>query len=178
MKTHFKNLTFVFQAIAIFMFIHNNTYAQQNPFSSKNQSNDNVVMIWNKNTPESEMKQDIKALAEKGVSIKYSNVKRNKNEEITAIKVEYSDRKGNKGTLELENINPIATIKFFKQDDIVGFGEPSTGDSFFENNPFIAGNADVDTLMKRFKFNGNNNGSQSFSFSFPNDGDGSSKSKS
>jgi hypothetical protein len=167
MKTQFRKFAFVLPALVAFLFIQNVALAQQNPFSWKNQANsDDIVMTWNKNTPESEMKDDIKALGEKGITIKYSGVKRNSKEEITAIKVEYSDRKGNKGKMELDNANPIATIKFFKQGDTVGFGEPSNGNDFFAGNPMMGGFAGADDIMKRFNFGGDKN-SQSYSFSFP-----------
>ena len=171
MKTHFRNFAFVFPALVVFLFIQNEVVAQQNPFSFNSQSNsDDIVLTWNKNTPETEMKDDVKALAEKGITIKYSNVKRNNKEEITGIKVEYSDRKGNKGKLELENVNPIANIKFFKQSETIGFGEPSNGNDFFGGNPMMNGFANADDIMKQFKFNRNDGDSQSFSFSLPNDG--------
>ena len=93
---------------------------------NKKPSKDNVVMTWNKTTPEQEMKDDIKALAEYGVTIKYSNVKRNEKREITAIDVSFEDKNGNKGALSYKNNKPISTIKFFKQDDEIGFGEPSS----------------------------------------------------
>ena len=167
MKTQFRNFAFVLPALVAFLFNQNVALAQQNPFSWNNQANsDDIVMTWNKNTPESEMKDDIKALGEKGITIKYSGVKRNSKEEITAIKVEYSDRKGNKGKMELDNANPIATIKFFKQGDTVGFGEPSNGNDFFAGNPMMGGFAGADDIMKRFNFGGDKN-SQSYSFSFP-----------
>lgn len=178
MKTQFRNFAFLLPALVALLFNQNVALAQQNPFTWNSQANsDDIVMTWNKNTPESEMKDDIKALAENGITIKYSGVKRNSKEEITAIKVEYSDRKGNKGKIELDNANPIATIKFFKQGDTVGFGEPSNGNDFFAGNPMMGGFAGADDIMKRFNFGGDKN-SQSYSFSFPNDGDGRSKSKS
>jgi len=178
MKTQFRNFALVLPALVAFLFIQNLALAQQNPFTWNNQANsDNIVMTWNKNTPESEMKDDIKALAEKGITINYSGVQRNSKEEITAIKVEYSDRKGNKGKMELDNANPIATIKFFKQGDTVGFGEPSNENDFFNENPMMGGFANADDIMKRFNF-GNDKNSQSYSFSFPNDGEGMGKSKS
>ena len=177
METHFRNFSFVLSAFAAFLFFQNNATAQQNPFS-RNENSDNIVMTWNKNTPESEMKDDIKALAEKGITIKYSGVKRNSKDEITAIKVEYSDRKGNRGKMELENQNPITTIKFFKQDEVIGFGEPSNGNDMFGGNSFMNGFANADDIMKQFRFNGNEGDSQSFSFSFPNDDQGIRKSKS
>jgi hypothetical protein len=167
MRTQFRNFAFVLPALVAFLFNQNVILAQQNPFTWNNQANsDDIVMTWNKNTPESEMKDDIKALAENGITIKYSGVKRNSKEEITAIKVEYSDRKGNKGKMELDNANPIATIKFFKQGDTVGFGEPSNGNDFFAGNPMMGGFVGADDIMKRFNFGGDKN-SQSYSFSFP-----------
>lgn len=131
-------------------------------------SHDNIIMTWNKNTPESEMKDDIKALAEKGVTIKYSDVKRNAKDEIVAIRVEYSDRKGNKGAMELNNQKPINTIKFYKQDDEVGFGEPSNSNQMWASNDIFNGAAGED-FMKNFNFN-NGGGAQSFHFSFPEGG--------
>lgn len=130
--------------------------------------NDNVVMTWNKNTPESEMKDDIKALSKQGITIKYTNVKRNSNKEITAIKVDYQDRQGNKGTLELNNQNPIATIMFFKQGDEIGFGEPSnSNDDRFTGNQIFQGFPGEDNFMKQFNFENDGDDSQSYSFSFP-----------
>lgn len=123
-----------------------------------------VVMTWNKSTDEAEMKEDCKALAEYGVTITYKNIKRNATKEIVAIRVEYKDRKGNKGTLDLDNQKPIAPIKFFKQGDEIGFGEPSIGNSEalnFRNNQ---------DFMKQFNFGNEDQNSQSYSFSFPNEG--------
>ena len=136
--------------------------------SSNEKSNGNIYMTWNKNTPENEMKDDIKALKEHGVTLSYSDVKRNSKDEITAIKVDYTDTNGNKGSLALDNQKPINTIKFYKQEDEVGFGEPSNAD-------FISGNAlangfNPNDMMKGFQFNGNEDGlpGQQFHFEFPN----------
>jgi hypothetical protein len=130
------------------------------------QQNDkgDVVMNWNKSTDEAEMKEDCKALAEYGVTINYKNIKRNTSDEIVAIKVEYKDRKGNKGILELDNQKPIAPIKFFKQGEEIGFGEPSNENSGVIN---FSNNQD---FMKQFNFGNEDQKSQSYSFSFPNNG--------
>ena len=56
--------------------------------SENNIHKDDIVMTWKKNTPEQEMKDDCKALVEKGITIKYSDVKRNSKDEITGIRVE------------------------------------------------------------------------------------------
>lgn len=135
---------------------------------SAEKGNDNIFMTWNKNTPESEMKDDIKALGEHGVTISYSNLKRNSKGEITAVTVDYTDKGGSKGSLSLDNQKPINTIKFYKQDDEVGFGEPS-GSNFMTGNNFAYG-FNPNDMMKGFQWNGNEDGlpGQQYHFEFPN----------
>lgn len=116
---------------------------------SDKKAKDNVVMTWNKNTPEQEMKDDIKALKEYGVTIKYSNIKRNDKNEITAIEVAFEDENGSNGNLSYNSPKPIPTIKFYKQNDSMGFGEPVNN---FGNSPFIS-SFSGDDLMKNFQFN-------------------------
>ena len=171
-------------AIAITFLVQFHSSAQSgNKFAltdSDSHKND-IVMTWNKSTPESEMKDDIKALGEKGITITYSDVKRNSKDEITGIRVNYSDRKGNKGNLEYSNQQPIGTIKFYKNGDEVGFGEPSGTDTRIAGNDFMNMNGftNPQDLMKQFQLGNGGKNSQSFSFSFPNDGEsfGQSKSK-
>lgn len=135
------------------------------PFVLQEQNvKEDVVMTWNKSTDEAEMKEDCQALSEYGVSINYKNIKRNTSDEIVAIKVEYRDRKGNKGALELDNQKPIAPIKFFKQGDEIGFGEPSN-----ENLGTINFSNSQD-FMKQFNFGNKDEKSESYGFSFPNNG--------
>ncbi|WP_396194224.1 hypothetical protein [Flavobacterium sp.] len=126
---------------------------QSQSFSRNHQSaNNNVVMTWNKNTPEQEMKDDIKALKEYGVNIKYNNVKRNNKNEITAIEVAFEDQSGSKGNLSYNSPKPIPTIKFYKQGDSMGFGEPENS---LDNNPFFSSISGED-MMKKFQFNFDN----------------------
>lgn len=136
--------------------------------SSDKKSFDNIYMTWNKDTPESEMNDDIKALKEHGVTISYSDVKRNDKGEITAIKVDYADAGGSTGSMSLNSKKPINTIKIYKQDDEVGFGEPS-GSNFMNGNNFAYGFNPSD-MMKGFQFNGNEDGlpGQQYHFEFPN----------
>lgn len=166
-----------FIALTLVMLLQINSFAQSKKSLSTINNDDNIVMTWNKNTPESEMKDDSKALAEKGITIKYSNVKRNSNKEITAIKVEYSDRQGNKGTLELNNQKPISTINFFKVNGEIGFGNPSnSSNDMLAGNPFLQGIPGGKDFLKQFNFGNDDDNSQSFSFSFP-DGKSFGKSK-
>jgi DNA-binding protein YbaB len=144
-------------------------FAQDKNASGKSNTQvDNIFMTWNKDTPETEMKDDIKALKEHGVTISYSDVKRNSKGEITAIKVDYTDKGGSKGSLALDNQKPINTIKFYKQDDEMGFGEPADS-NFMTGNNFAYGFNQND-MMKGFPFNGNEDGSpgQQFHYEFPN----------
>jgi hypothetical protein len=167
--------------LAVTLLFQTKSIAQSDKFTltDDNIHKDDIVMTWNKNTPESEMKDDIKALSERGITIKYSNVKRNSNDEITAIKVDYSDRKGNKGALEYNNQKPIATIKFYKNGEEIGFGEPNSFNTMIAGNDLMNGFNNPQDLMKQFNFGNGDKNSQSFSFSFPNDGEsfGQSKSK-
>lgn len=117
-----------------------------------NENSDTIVMTWNKNTPEAEMIDDCKALLEKGITIKYFNVKRNKVNEITGLKVEYSDRQGNKGSMELDNQKPINTIQFFKQDGEIGFGQSSASNDLFAGNDIFKNFGNSDEIIKQFKF--------------------------
>ncbi len=126
-------------------------------------------MTWKKDTPEQEMKDDCKAMAEKGITIKYSDVKRNSKEEITGIHVEYSDRKGNKGNLEYDNQKPIGTITFYKNGDEIGFGTPSQNNFGLANAEGLFDFSNPQELLKQFQ-QGNSN-SKSYSFSFPEEGE-------
>lgn len=176
-----RNRNLIKLAFAFIIVFQIHAFAQSDKSFSLNNSDDHqndIVMTWNKKTPESEMKEDVKALSEKGITIKYSGVKRNSNDEITAIKVEYSDRKGNKGNLEYNNQKPIGTIKFYKNGDEIGFGEPNTFNNMIAGNDFMNGFSNPQDIMKQFQFGNGGNDSRSFSFSFPNDSEGMSSSKS
>jgi hypothetical protein len=109
------------------LFFSMNTVVAQTSFNKiKKQNNQSVVMTWNKNTPEQEMQDDIKALRENNqVDIDYTNVKRNSKGEIIALKITYKDDEGNSGSQEYAGKNPIPTIKFYKDGNKIGFGEPN-----------------------------------------------------
>ena len=139
-----------------------------------NNENDDVVMTWNKTTPESEMKDDVKALKKYGVIINYSDVKRNANKEITGLKVSYEDEKGNKGELKLNQQSPISTINFYKSGNEIGFGTPSNSNPM---NSFSFGGAPNGSAVKIFGFHDEdgNPSTENFRFNF-SDKKGSPKS--
>ncbi len=130
-----------------------------------NNENDDVVMTWNKTTPESEMNDDVKALKKYGVTINYSDVKRNANKEITGLKVSYEDEKGNKGELKLNQQSPISTINFYKSGNEIGFGTPSNSNPM---NSFSFGGAPNGSAVKIFGFHDEdgNPSTESFRFNF------------
>ena len=130
-----------------------------------NNENDDVVMTWNKTTPESEMNDDVKALKKYGVTINYSDVKRNSNKEITGLKVSYEDEKGNKGELKLNQQAPISTINFYKSGNEIGFGTPSNSNPM---NSFSFGGAPNGSAVKIFGFHDEegNPSTENFRFNF------------
>ena len=132
------------------------------------QQKDAIQMTWNKNTPESEMNDDIKALSEHGVLLNYADIKRNEKGEITAITVTYSAKDGSKGSMTMDNKKPINTIKFYKQEDEMGFGEPTQTD--FLNGLVLGDGFNGDEQIQRFQFKNDEDGlpGQQFHYEFPN----------
>ncbi|MEN9337230.1 MAG: hypothetical protein RLZZ500_2217 [Bacteroidota bacterium] len=152
--------------------------AQNNPKLLQDR-HDDIVMTWKKTTPDQEMKDDVKALAEHGVTVKYSGVKRNSNQEITAIKIEYKDRKGNKGALEYSNEQPIADIVLFQQNGEIGFGKPTQSNDIFAMNDVFGRSFGGDSLSpfgQGFQLDQMPD-MKSYNFSFGNGQGGSGSSK-
>lgn len=88
-----------------------------------------VGFSWDKNATDEEMKSDAAQLKKQGIDIKFSNVKRNKNGEIIALKIEFNDGKGNKGIKEIEGDEPIEPIYFSAEQGNIGFtAEPDLSD--------------------------------------------------
>ena len=166
MKTKFN-----FMLVAFIITIANGFSQDKKPFVIKpNDDKGDIVMTWRANTPEQEMKDDIKALANHGVTITYDAVKRNSKGEITTIKVTYADRKGNKGSLDMDNQKPITTIKFFKQGENIGFGEPANDDFLSSANGFN-GFLNGQNPMQLFNFSQGDadENTKSYSYSFSDD---------
>lgn len=165
--------------IVSFLFILTFTLAPQwHLFSQEKITKESAVLLmtWNKNTPESEMKDDIDALKKNGVTIKYSIVKRNDKGEITALKVEYKDSEGNTGSTEYNGKNPISEIAFHKTESSIGFGRPSNEFDSFPNRL-----AFDDNITRSFGFQNNNqrDNIQEYQYNFNNpNGENGGKSQS
>ena len=143
MKSNSVKSVFVF--FMLVFFTSDIVLGQQKSFTKTDSNDQSVVMTWNKNTPDQEMLDDIKALKQNNnVTIKYSNLKRNQKGEITALKIEYKDSEGNSGSQEYNGKNAISEIKFFKVKDRIGFGEPN------DNNQFAFNDFNFNDLQKSF----------------------------
>ncbi|WP_313807066.1 M56 family metallopeptidase [Flavobacterium sp.] len=97
----------------------------------KLKSNINLVtVVIDKNTSDAEIKKDAEMLKNNfNVTLKTSKIKRNSKGEITAIKVDFKDKDGRKGTTHIQSDEPIQPIHFFKEmndngTSDVGFGKP------------------------------------------------------
>jgi hypothetical protein len=144
-------------------------FAQKGKLFTQNNDQNGVVMTWNKDTPESEMQDDIKSLRKNnGVTIEYSKVKRNDKNEIIALRIDYKDNDGNSGSQEYNGKNPIDGIRFHKDANGIGFGESQ------QNMGMAFNNFDFGNLQKQF---GNRiqmdtiGSNKSYSFNFNDDGD-------
>ena len=80
-----------------------------------------IGFSWDKKATVEEMKSDAALLKSQGIDFKFSNVKRNKNGEIIAIKIEFNDGKGNKGIKEIKGNEPIEPIFFSAEEGKIGF---------------------------------------------------------
>lgn len=88
-----------------------------------------IGFSWDKNATDEELKSDAEQLKSQGIDYKFSKVKRNKNGEIIAIKIEFNDGKGNKGVKEIKGDDPIEPIYFNAEEGRIGFTtEPDYSD--------------------------------------------------
>mgnify|MGYP006167614273 CR=1 FL=1 len=88
-----------------------------------------IGFSWDKNATDEELKSDAELLKSQGIDYKFSKVKRNKNGEIIAIKIEFNDGKGNKGVKEIKGDDPIEPIYFNAEEGRIGFTtEPDYSD--------------------------------------------------
>ncbi|NUY79755.1 peptidase M56 [Flavobacterium sp. MAH-1] len=112
-----------------------------------------VEVVVDKNTSDAELKQHAEDLKKNhGIKLKFSKVKRNSAGEIVCIKAEFKDQNGKKGTTMISGDKPIEPIRFFKNDNTIGFGNSS----------------DHVRLAKNFRIsrNGNDDRNHNFSFAF------------
>lgn len=128
-QSHKRNswkYTLVIPALIAFLLLFQvHTIAQEREVIKSTSTNSSGIYITtNKNSTDSEMKNDAQVAKEKfGITIKYSKVKRNSKGEITGIKVAYKDKEGNTGTTQFNGKEPIKPIYFYKSGTKIGFGK-------------------------------------------------------
>ncbi len=99
--------------------------------TEKNISNQQVIVVIDKNASDASLKQDaINLKNNHGITLNVSKVKRNAKGEITGIKVAFKDDKGNNGVNQVNGDKPIKPITFVKNMDENGKGEVG----FYTNN--------------------------------------------
>ena len=111
-----------------------------------------IGFSWDKNATDAEMKSDSEQLKKQGIVYTFSNVKRNKNGEIIAIKIEFNDGKGNKGIKEIKGDEPIQPIYFSAEEGKIGFtAEPDYSDYVVDEK--LSTIAGTEVKVKKFEVN-------------------------
>jgi hypothetical protein len=95
-------------------------------------------------TTDEELKKDEIDLKKDGIEYKVSKIKRNSKDEIISIKIEFEDKKGNKGISEKKGINPIESI--YLNIDL------ETGKTEFTKAPNMEGFVVDEKLSKEFGY--------------------------
>lgn len=107
-----------------------------------------IKITIDKDTKDSDFKDITKQLKKHDIDAKFTKIKRNKNNEIIAIKIELKDKNGNESSTSLSSNEPI-------EDIVLG----SDNDSLY----ITSGNS------TSFSFNGTHSLSKHFDFSFDDD---------
>lgn len=92
-------LAFAFSTVVITPSFSNN-FSKKSILTQTIIDNEITITI-NKNTKDSELKSIINTLKLHNIEAKFSSIKRNKNNEITAIKIKLHDDKGNESNTSL-----------------------------------------------------------------------------
>ena len=131
--------------------------------TSSKVTTEDIILVIDKNTTDAKLKQEAQLLKDlHGINLKVSKVKRNANQEITGIKVQFDDKNGNKGTNQVDSDRPISPITFIKSTD--SKGKSSIG--------FYTGKANPKgKINKRIVINSSDDEESNFAFSFSGDED-------
>ncbi|HMI06349.1 MAG TPA: M56 family metallopeptidase [Flavobacterium sp.] len=134
-------------------------------------SGESVAIVIDKNTSDSEMKDQAAMLKEKfGIKLKISKVKRNGAGEIIAIKVVYTDKANKSGTYQVSGDEPIKPLRFFRSDNgAISFGNAGGG-----KHVHIIKNDDGDTeTVSESDSDSDSDSDQSYSYDYVLNSDGS-----
>lgn len=120
-KKNYAKYALIIPALAAFIYVFQvNVIAQEKSISvvSHSETNDEIVLLIDKNSTDEQLKKETTVFKEKqGILLKISKITRNSKQEITGIKIEFDDKKGNKGINEVNGDKPIQPITFVKTID-------------------------------------------------------------
>ena len=122
-----------------------NTYSTNKGIKSVYQKNVNVNITVDSDTTNDELDDINDMLKEHGITVKFSNTKRNDEGELTSIKIELRDENGNTAVSQTSSNMPIQTFSFGRKN---GSLYVSQGKSHFGNFAFFGDDMDFD-----FNFN-------------------------
>lgn len=127
--------------IGILGLITLNSFTNKTTESNQFQKEVSVSITIDSDTTDEEL-EDIKAmLKEHGITAKFSNIKRNDDGELTAIKIELKDENGNSAVSQTSSTEPIKTFAFGKKNNSLFV---SQGKSHFGNYAFWADDMTMD----------------------------------
>ena len=114
------------------------------------QQSDSVNITIDSDTSDDELADIKDMLNEHGITVKFSNIKRDDNGEITAIKIELKDENGNSAVSQTSSSHPIQTFSFGRKN---GSLYVTQGKGGFGNFAFFGDNMhfgfDHDSIFKR-----------------------------
>lgn len=94
------------------------TVAQEKDSAEKYQETNPYEVKVDKNSTDDYLKLQAEIFKKKhGIDVKFSNVKRNSDKEIVAIKTSYKDKDGNSGNTYQKSDEPIQPFKLTKKED-------------------------------------------------------------
>ncbi|MEO8233776.1 MAG: M56 family metallopeptidase [Flavobacterium sp.] len=111
----------IFPALAVFViFFQVKVIAQEKVRPQNDKSSDTKQvseMIWTKDTPNDEIKNDVQSMKKIGIEVNYSDIKRNSSGEITAIKIDFKSKNGKTGSMQYSGDKPIRPIILRREID-------------------------------------------------------------
>lgn len=129
-----------------------------------------ITMTMDSNATNENMEEMAKLLKEHNIKAEFSNIKRNEEGKITAIRIELTDDGNGKAVSQISSFNPIANISFGRKEGLLfitqnGHGS-SQGFSFINGaSPFFANDSIFEQqfgMLKKFNlqdfFNNPNSG--------------------
>ena len=122
---------------------------EANPSETISIAKDKEIKITiDKNTKDSEFSSIMKTLKKHGIEAKFTKIKRNDKNEITGIKIQLKDKKGNESSTSLSSDEPIELITLGGNNDQLFIKTANT---------------------TKYSFNGTHSLSKHFDFSFDDD---------